>query len=230
VMITNGSLVTPEAAQRIAQSGNMIALVSIEGLGEKTDDRRRAGAYKTAVGALDTLGRAGALFGFAAMNTTANTAHLGSDEFIDEMIGLGCCVGYFTEYVPCGPSPEPDWALDEGTRAAFRERVLDLRRRKRFVLMQFPHDEYGDGNRCSAAGRDSVHINPQGEIEPCPFVPIACESIRDGGLRAACESPFLKAIRDDPALLQRHHFACSLFEHREKLERLAAALKPTASR
>lgn len=229
VMITNGSLVTPEAARRIAQSGNIITLVSVEGLGEKTDGRRRAGAYETAVRALRTLRGAGALFGFVAMSTAANAAHLGSDEFIDRMIELGCCVGYFTEYVPCGRNPEADWALDEEARADFRERVLELRRRKRLVLIQFPHDEYGEENRCSAAGQQSLHINPQGEIEPCPFVPIACESIRDGGLRAACQSPFLKAIRDDPALLQRQRFACSLFEHQQELERLAADLKSAAS-
>ncbi len=229
VLITNGSLVTPKIAKRIAQSGNIVTLVSIEGLGGNTDDRRRSGAYQTAVGALKALRRAGPLFGFAAMNTAANTAHLGSDEFIDHMIELGCCVGYFTEYVPCGQKPRPDWALDERTRAAFRERVLELRRRKSLVLIQFPHDEYGEENRCSAAGRQSLHINPQGGIEPCPFVPIACENIRGGGLVAACQSPFLQAIRDNPALLERQRLACSLYEHEEELRRLAAQVRSTAS-
>jgi MoaA/NifB/PqqE/SkfB family radical SAM enzyme len=67
----------------------------------------------------------------------------------------------------------------------------------------------------------SFHINSQGDIEPCPFVPVARENIRNGGLIAACQSPFLRAIREQPELLQRQRYACSLFEHRAELDGLA---------
>lgn len=224
VPITNGSLVTPEMARRIARSGNVVLLVSIEGFPSDTDGRRHPGAHKTAIYALECLRDARACFGFAATNTAANIVHLGTDAFIDQMIALGCSVGYFTEYVPCGPNPRTDWILDEATRAVFRQRVLDLRRRKPIVLIQFPHDEYGEGNRCSAAGQESLHINAQGDVEPCPFVPIARENIRQGGLIAACTSPLLRAIREHPTLLQRQRFACALFEHRAELEVLAQQL------
>jgi MoaA/NifB/PqqE/SkfB family radical SAM enzyme len=153
-----------------------------------------------------------------------NSNHLGTDAFIDQMMALGCAVGFFSEYVPCGPNPRSDWVLDEVSRAAFRKQVLDLRRRKPILLNQFPHDEYGVENRCSGAGRKSLHINSQGYVEPCPFVPMARENIRDGGLLAACESPFLKAIREQPTLLRRKRFGCSLFEHREELATLAERL------
>ncbi|MEW6229221.1 MAG: radical SAM protein [Bacillota bacterium] len=221
IPITNGSLVTPGTAGRIARSGNILLLVSIEGFPSDTDGRRRPGAHRTALRALECLRKAGACYGFAATNTAVNTGHLGTDAFIDQMVDLGCSVGFFTEYVPCGPNPRFDWLLDEAARAAFRRRVLELRRRKPIVLIQFPHDEYGRDNRCSAAGRASLHINSQGGVEPCPFVPISRESIREGGLIAACQSPFLRAIRENPTLLQRHRFACSLFEHRAELEALA---------
>lgn len=219
--ITNGSLVTAEAARRIARSGNIIMLVSIEGFPSDTDERRQPSAHEAAIGAIERLRDARAVFGFVAMNTTANADHLGSDAFIDQMIGLGCAVGFFTEYVPCGPKPKTDWVLDEDMRAMFRQHVLDLRRRKPILLGQFPHDEYGKDNRCSAAGRLSLHINSQGDVEPCLFVPMAHENIRHGGLIAACQSPFLRAIREQPNLLQRQRYACSLFEHRTELEALA---------
>jgi MoaA/NifB/PqqE/SkfB family radical SAM enzyme len=67
----------------------------------------------------------------------------------------------------------------------------------------------------------SLHINSQGDIEPCPFVSIARENIRRGGLIAACQSPFLRAIRDQPKLLRRQRYGCSLFEHRVQLDDLA---------
>jgi MoaA/NifB/PqqE/SkfB family radical SAM enzyme len=221
VMITNGSCVTTEKARRIAKCGNLITLVSIEGFQEDTDEMRRPGAHEIAVRALESLEKARACHGFAATCTWANIDHLGTDHFIDQMIALGCSVGYFTEYVPCGPDPTPDWALNSEQRAEFRQQVLHLRRHKPIVLIQFPHDEYGPDNLCSAAGRRSVHISSQGDVEPCPFVPIARENIRRGGLQAACESAFLSSIREHPDLLRRDRYACALWEHREEVEKLA---------
>jgi MoaA/NifB/PqqE/SkfB family radical SAM enzyme len=137
------------------------------------------------------------------------------------MTTSGCAVGFFTEYVPCGPNPRPDWVLTEAARAAFHKRVLDFRRHKPIVISQFPHDEYGKDNRCSAAGRVSLHISSQGDVEPCPFVSLARDNIRHSGLHGACQSPFLRVIREQPQLLQRRRYGCSLFEHRAELDRLA---------
>jgi len=221
LLITNGSLVTPDIARRIIRSGNVISLVSIEEFASDTDERRQTGAHETALRAFAHLRKAQAFFGFVATNTAANTPQLATDEFIDQMVAIGCVIGFFTEYVPCGPNPRPDWVLDESARAAFRNRVLEFRRRKPIVLSQFPDDEYGRENRCSGAGRSSLHINSQGDVEPCPFIPMAHENIRHGGLIAACRSPFLRAIREQPELLQRHRYACSLFEHHAELDSLA---------
>jgi MoaA/NifB/PqqE/SkfB family radical SAM enzyme len=220
-LIINGSLMRPEIAHRIARSGNTVLLVSIEGFASDTDQRRQPGTHEIAIRAFNHLREAHAVFGFVATNTTANTAQLATDEFIDQMISIGCIVGFFTEYVPCGPNSKPDWVLDETARDAFHKRVLEFRRRKPIVLSQFPNDEYGVENRCSGAGRSSLHINSQGGVEPCPFIPIAHENIRHGGLIAACQSPFLRAIREQPELLQRQRYACALYEHRAELDGLA---------
>jgi MoaA/NifB/PqqE/SkfB family radical SAM enzyme len=220
-LITNGSLITPEVARRVAHNANLVTLVSIEGFAPDTDGRRHPGAHHTAMAAIDRLRIARAVYGFVATYSAANAAQLATDAFIDRMVDVGCAVGFFTEYVPCGSDPRPDWVLDEGTRAPFRERVLEFRRSKPIVLSLFPDDEYGRENRCAGAGRSSLHINSQGDIEPCPFVPIARDSIRNGGLLAGCRSPFLHAIREHPELLRRQRYACSLFEHCDELHGLA---------
>jgi MoaA/NifB/PqqE/SkfB family radical SAM enzyme len=220
-LITNGSLMTPEIARRIAQSGNTVILVSIEGFASDTDRRRQSGTHEEVMRAFMNLRKAHAVFGFVATNTAVNTSQLAADEFIDQMVAIGCAVGFFTEYVPCGPNPKPEWVLEEAARVAFHKRVLEFRRRKPIVLSQFPDDEYGVENRCSGAGRTSLHINSQGDIEPCPFMPVTHENIRHGGLLAACQSPFLRAIREQPEMLQRYRYACALYEHRAELDRLA---------
>lgn len=226
VVITNGSLITGEMARRIAASGNIIALVSLEGLPDHTDTRRQHGAHDAAVCALTHLREAKAFSGFAATNTTSNSEYLGTDGFIDEMVRLGCSVGFFSEYVPCGPNTRHDWVLGEEEREAFREQVLRLRSEKPIVLVQFPHDEYGVDNRCSAAGIASIHIDSRGGVEPCPFAPVSCENIRNGGLTAAIRSPFLKAIREHHDLLTRKRFACALFEHLPEIQLLERQMSP----
>jgi MoaA/NifB/PqqE/SkfB family radical SAM enzyme len=228
VMITNGSFLTPEKARVIANLSNLLVLVSIEGSPADTDGRRGAGAHAAALEAMLYMQRAGAFFGFAVTNNMANSEYLGSDMFIAEVIRLGCTVGLITEYVPCGPRPRRDWIMDEDKRAAFRSRIEEIRSSKPIVLVQFPHDEYGDENLCTGAGRASLHINAQGGVEPCPFVPVSRDSIRRGGLRAAITSPFLQAIRDRRHLLSRQNLACSLFEHLAEVETLAGGFEPPA--
>ena len=220
VLFTNGSLVTTEIARSVASSGNVLPLVSIEGRPSDTDERRHRGAHAAALSALASFREAGACYGFAAMNTALNSQYLTSDEFIDAMQSLGCVLGLLTEYVPCELSTKPEWSLTEVERDEVRRRVLSLRRRKRVVLMQFPYDEYGTANSCSAAVRALIHITSQGDIEPCPFVPIALENIRRGGLTGACTSPLPSALSETPELLGRYRPVCRVFA--DRAERSAA--------
>jgi MoaA/NifB/PqqE/SkfB family radical SAM enzyme len=220
VLISNGSLMTGDSARRLAASGNVVTLVSMEGTEWDTDERRRDGAHGAVLKAFDVLRSVGACFGFAAVVTTRNLGSLRSDSFLDEMISHGCAIGYFTEYVPCGESPNPDWVLRGETASGFRSDVLALRKRKPLIIVHFPYDEYGPDNRCTGAGKMSLHINSQGGVEPCPFVSVSMESIRDGGLVTAFRSDLLRSIREHPPLLTRKTLACAMFENREMLHRL----------
>jgi len=220
ILITNGSLITPEIAHSI-KSDNIIPLVSIEGPSQYTDERRNPGAYETAIKALSNFQKAKLNFGFAATITKANFNQVVSDTFIDHMIAMRCSLGAFIEYVPCGPKPRLDWVMDTITREDIRQHVLKQRRQKPIILIQFPHDEYGSENHCKAAGQTFLHINAQGDVEPCPFVSISRDNIRSGGLLAACQSTFMRDIREQPQLLQRNLLACSLFEHRDEIAILA---------
>lgn len=224
VLITNGSLMTDEKARTLAKSGNTVTLVSIEGHLQHTENRRGSGSHRSALEALRVLRVAGACYGFATTVTSANMYDVSDETFIDKMADLGCAVGYLVEYVPCGTAPREELLMDSAASAIFRKKVCALRRSKPIVLVHFPDDEYGRENLCSAAGRASVHINSQGDIEPCPFVSVSRENIRDGGLEAVFTSPFLQEIRKRPVLLRRKNYACSLFEHRSELASLLSEI------
>lgn len=229
IVITNGSLLSQSMVKRISASGNIIILVSIEGLEEDTDGRRGSSAYKNAIKAMNLMKSVDGMYGFAATNTSKNYRTLTSDQFINKMVSLGCTFGFFTEYVPYGDNPRYDWIMSEDERKELRETVIGFRKNKPLIIIQFPHDEYGKDNICSAAGRSSFHINSQGDVEPCPFSPYSCDNVRNGGLRSACKSQFLKSIRDHQELLKRKEYACSLFEHREEISKLRDRFKGDVS-
>jgi len=222
VPFTNGALMTPAIARRLARSGNTVTFVSVEGFPADTDGRRAPGAHAAALRALELLREADAISAFNAMVTTRNAGRVASDVFVDEMVARGCSLGAFTEYVPSGPSPRPEWVLGPDARAGLRRRIEALRRSKPIVLIHFPDDEYGLDNRCFAAGEDVLHVNAAGGVEPCPFAPVACDNVREGGLAAAFQSAFLRAVRERPGLRRRERLPCALFEHLDELKALAA--------
>lgn len=224
VAITNGSYFSPSLVQKIIRAGNLIVLVSIEGERNCTDQRRGKGSYDRALQAMTLMKAAGLLYGFAVTITRENIHDVLSGGFIDTMRSAGCTMGFFTEYVPCGETPQNNWTITQEARKEFREQVLNFRRTSPIVIIQFPHDEYGEENICSGAGRGFFHVNSQGDVEPCPFSPYSCDNVRKGGLRSACSSRFLQCIRNQPELLRREHHTCALFEHQREVENLRAQM------
>ena len=84
------------------------------------------------------------------------------------------------------------------------------------LFSAFPRDEYTFGG-CLAAGRGFVHINPQGDVEPCPFTPLSDASLKIQSLREALQSPFLKEVRDHLGKLPKRGPGCLLWQHRDWL-------------
>jgi MoaA/NifB/PqqE/SkfB family radical SAM enzyme len=218
--ITNGSLIDKRVASDIAGIGNVFPVVSIEGTPEQTEARRGAGAYQKALECTQVLRNAGVPFGFSAMVTRSTVTTLGSSGFLDDMIDLGCVAGFFNEFIPM-TSEELSALPDESQRSLFRNRLALMRKEKPILLVHLPDDEYSETGRCIAVGSGAVHINAQGDVEPCPFAHFACENVNDSSFREILRSPFLQAIRKHPTALQRGDIGCSLVSNHEVLEEIA---------
>ena len=63
---TNGSLIDRTTARRLAELGNVLPCISVEGLEQETDARRGQGAFRRITEAMDALKEQGVLFGFSA--------------------------------------------------------------------------------------------------------------------------------------------------------------------
>lgn len=122
VLSTNGTLITPELAERLRQAGLSYAGVSLDGMG-KTNDRFRGaeGAFDRALGGIRNCVRAGLRVGLRLTMTAHNIADL-PDIFslvCDEGIARVC----FYHLVPTGRGGA---MAGEGLDHAATRRAVDL--------------------------------------------------------------------------------------------------------
>jgi hypothetical protein len=111
------------------------------------------------------------------------------------MIMEGALIGWYFHYIPIGLTPDPALMLTAAQRDLLRQRVFRLRNSKPIFMADF----WNDGpavQGCMAGGKRYLHINPEGDIEPCVFVHFAVDNVRGTSLREALRSPFMRAIRD----------------------------------
>ncbi|MBL7132077.1 MAG: radical SAM protein [Candidatus Omnitrophica bacterium] len=192
---TNGTLIDEEVTIRLAEMGNVAPMISIEGDQEMTDARRGKGVYERIMRTMDLLREKGVGFGFSVMSTRNNVEMVTSDEFVDLMLKKGCFNGWYFQYIPIGLNPDISLMLTPEQRDFSRRRLYRLRNTKPIFLVDF----WNDGpvvNGCMAGGRNYLHINPFGDVEPCVFAHFAVDNIRNKSLVEILKSPFFTAIRE----------------------------------
>jgi MoaA/NifB/PqqE/SkfB family radical SAM enzyme len=218
--VTNGTLIDDETADRIALLGNIMPVISVEGEDEHTDARRGNGVHTKVLECMDRFRERKILFGFSSVVTNETAEILGSEDFISNMIEKGCTLGFYNDFIPI---ESEDFASVPSTEqiAVFKCAVAEFRKTKPIVLVHLPHDEYDRHGRCTAVASGSVHINAQGDVEPCPFSHYAKENIKRDSFRDVLSSPFMRAIREHPTALQHGDIGCSLVNNHDILVSIA---------
>ena len=179
-VFTNGQFITDERARRMRQLGNVTPLISVEGTEIISDQRRgRPGVWgKTMQGIHNCL--ANKVFtGVCTSLCQTNFDDLLTEQWIDRLIDMGVMYTWFHVYRPMGPDASPQLCLTPEQQLKAREFVVDMRARKPIIII----DAYFDGEGqalCPAATGITHHINPWGDIEPCPIVQFTKESIHAG--------------------------------------------------
>ena len=198
---------------------NLVPIISLEGLEQETDDRRGSVVYRKAKESMALLSERQLFFGASITVTTANIELVTSPDFIDQLRQFGCKIVFYIEYVPLETGTEhltfddDDVALMEATLESRRNSYSDI------IFLSFPGDEKALGG-CLASGRGFFHIGPDGAAEPCPFSPFSDSNVAEMGLRKALQSPLFRKIRAAKALGWEHTGGCTLFEHREEIEKM----------
>ena len=181
--------------ERLAQLGNVLPCISIEGFEEQTDKRRGKGHFKRIEKAMAKLREHGVPFGFSATATKENNEVLLSDELVDYYIGLGCSVAYYFQYMPIGREPVFDLVPTPQQRMHRYHRTLEIRKTRPLLVADFWCDGPLVGG-CLAGGRRYLHVNNLGHAEPCVFAQAYDMSIYDHSLLEILrDSKLFRAIR-----------------------------------
>lgn len=191
---TNGTLIDDAMAAHLAEIGNVYPCISVEGYEEETDARRGPGTFDKIMKAMECLRERGVLFGFSATATRDNNELIVSQEFIDFYRAKGCLVGWYFHYVPVGKAPGIELMPTAAQRVFRREELIKRRAHHDILLADFWNDGPMVGG-CLAGGRTYLHINSDGEVEPCVFAHFAVDNIWDKPMREILQSPFFVEIR-----------------------------------
>ena len=221
-LFTNGTLIDEEFCKEVQKVGNMAFFISIEGIGDATDDRRGKGVFDKVMHAMDLMQKYGLLYGTSICYTSQNYKAVTSDEFIDMLISHGVRFNWYFHYMPIGDGANVDLMLNAEQREYMIHRVREIRGLtggKQIFCIDFQNDgEFVHG--CVAGGRCYCHINPIGDVEPCVFIHYSSANIHDKSLIECLQQPIFKAYRQQQPFNENHLMPCPMLENPEKLQQI----------
>jgi MoaA/NifB/PqqE/SkfB family radical SAM enzyme len=178
-IFTNGQFITDEVAARMRRMGNVTPLVSIEGNEIISDERRgRGGVWSKSMQGVENCLKHRVMTGVCTSLCQTNIDDLLTEKWLDRLIEMGVLYAWFHVYRPVGPDACPDLALTPEQQLRARKFVVEMRAKKPIIIIDAYYD--GDGKAlCPAATGFTHHIGPWGDIEPCPIIQLAKESIYD---------------------------------------------------
>ncbi len=178
-VFTNGHFITDEVAKRLRKMGNVTPLISVEGTEIVSDQRRgRAEVLSQTMQGIQNCLNNKVLTGVCTSICKTNIDDLLADAWVDRLIEMGVMYCWFHVYRPMGPEPMPELALEPDQLRRVRQFVVDTRATKPIIVIDAYHD--GEGRAlCPAVTGFTHHIGPAGDIEPCPIIQLATDSIYD---------------------------------------------------
>ena len=191
---TNGTLIDEEFAGEMLRVKNFIPAISVEGFEEATDFRRGKGTFRRLTRGMAILRKNQLPFGITCCYTSQNVEVIGSEEYFDWMIRQGAKFCWFFTYMPVGHGAPTGLMATAEQREYMYHRIRRFRQTKPLFTIDFWNDgEYVGG--CIAGGRNYLHINANGDVEPCAFIHYSNANIRRQSLLDALRSPLFQAYR-----------------------------------
>lgn len=204
-IFTNGQLITDEIARELRRLANATPLVSIEGSSDVSDTRRgRKGVLNKTLAGLDACTRNRLIVGVATSVCRSNVDELVDEAWLRQLIRRGVHYVWYHTYRPVGENACPDLALTPEQVRHVRRFVVRMRAKLPLALVDAYWDDQGRA-LCPMATGISHHINPWGDVEPCPIIQFATDTIDDERdiFDVLNDSPFIRDFRETAARTTR---------------------------
>lgn len=216
---TNATLIDEAFAEEMLRVRNFVPSISIEGFEAATDGRRGDGTYQKVLHAMEILKQHKLPFGVSCCYTSQNLDSLSSEAFFDQLVAWGAKFAWFFHYMPVGNDAVMELLPSPQQRETMYHRIRAYRKTKPIFTLDFQNDgEYVGG--CIAGGRNYLHINPNGDIEPCVFIHYSDSNIREKTLLEALRSPLFMAYHDGQPFNNNPLRPCPMLENPEKLQEI----------
>ena len=221
-IFTNTTLIDEEFCNEVVRLGNISFAPSIEGNRETTDARRGEGCYDKVMHALDLLKSHGIPFAVSICYTHENYKAVTSDEFIDMLIEKGARIAWYFHYMPVGNDANPDLLLSPDEREFVYRRVREIRSEEsshQIFTIDFQNDAEFIGG-CIAGGKNYLHINSNGDVEPCVFIHYSSANIKNQDLLDCLRQPLFLKYRENQPFNDNMLQPCPMLENPERLHEM----------
>jgi MoaA/NifB/PqqE/SkfB family radical SAM enzyme len=223
---TSGVSLSAANVAKLAELGNVMPCISVEGFEKETDKRRGKGHFKKLLQAFEHLRRAGIPFGVSATATRENNQLITSDDFVKFYSDQGALLGWYFQYMPIGREPALDLVPTPEQRLTRLHRVLELREKYDILLADFWNDGPLVGG-CIAGGRRYLHVNNAGDIEPCVFCQLSTDNLHDKSLLEVLRtSRLLAAIRKRQPYSDNYLRPCMIIDNPDVLQSVVDEARP----
>jgi putative heme d1 biosynthesis radical SAM protein NirJ2 len=207
VLGTNGMLITPEVAVNLKEAGLAGAGISLDSQDKSQHDwfRGFAGAWEETMKGMDACREAGLPF---QIHTTVMKWNAGEvTQITDLAVKLGAIAHHIFFLVPTGRGTEiEDTTLKTGEYESLLERILDKQTqvsieikptcapqfmriaKQRNIPMRF--------TKGCLAGTTYCVVLPNGDVHPCPYLPLKVGNVRDTAFDTLWQhSPLFNELR-----------------------------------
>ncbi len=201
-LASNGTLITPELAKEIADSGVSRVSISLDGADAAMHDLGRGqGSFERSIKGIDNLrGRVDFQINFTV--TQKNQSELIRIFDLAEKLGAAALHIFFL--VPTGRGREEDVITPERQEEMLRQIEGEMDRRTLEVQVtcapqyaRLKRPGHGRGSGGCLAGRRFVFVSRKGEVYPCGYLPLRVGSVREKNFIEIWEnSPELQALRE----------------------------------
>lgn len=221
---TNGTLIDEQFCKEMLRVKNFVPAISLEGFATANDGRRGSGVFDKVRKAMKLLKDHGLPFGISTCYTSQNYRDISSEEFFDMIIEAGALFIWFFHYMPVGANAATELLPAPEQRTEVYRRIREFRKTKPIFSMDFQNDaEYVGG--CIAGGRRYLHINANGDVEPCVFIHYSNVNIRECTLLEALKSPLFMAYHKGQPFNDNMLRPCPMLENPEKLREMVKISK-----